>query len=69
MPSAICPGEITTGLYGEAICSEAWVSATTSFEAVDTAQAGAYFSTGLAFIVVAWAIGKSVALILSLIRR
>jgi len=69
MASAFCDGVLSTGLNGEAICSVAWSSAPTSWDAVDPAEFGSYFSAGFVFVIVAWATGKAVALVLELIRR
>lgn len=64
-----CPGTISTGLAGEALCSVAWETPETAWDAVDPAEFGSYFAAGFVFVVVAWAVGKSVAVILDLIRR
>jgi len=68
MATPHCPGTITTGLAGEALCSVAWETPASSWETVDPADAGSYFAAGFTFIVVAWATGKGVAILLKAIR-
>jgi len=68
MATPSCAGTITTGGSGEALCSVAWDSPATSWDAVDPADAGSYFGAGFVFICVAWVTGKGVALLLKALR-
>jgi len=69
MSSPHCSGVISTGPGGEALCSVAWETPASSWESVDPADAGSYFAAGFVFLIMVWATGKCVALILSLIRH
>jgi len=68
MATPHCAGTITTGGAGEALCSVAWSSPASSWAAVDPADAASYFGAGFVFVVVAWATGKAVSVVLKAIR-
>ena len=69
MATPYCDGTLSTGANGEALCSVAWSSPATAWDAVDPSEFGSYFAAGFIFVAVAWSAGKAVALLLSLIRR
>jgi hypothetical protein len=70
MATPSCPGTISTGTGGEAVCTEAWV-AVEPFDIadLDTDTASAAFASGFVIIGMAWAIGWAVRELLNMIRR
>lgn len=65
-----CPGSVQTGSFGEALCvddlgaSVAWVSQP-EFTFADSAEP---FFAGFALVMVFWALGKGVSLVLRVVR-
>lgn len=76
MPTARCDGVIVTDVAGVPACEDlvgaplAWVQVEPfSLEDIDSTTAGELFALGFVLYATAWLIGKSVAVILSMIRR
>jgi len=69
MATPHCPGTISTGAGGTAICSVAWETPSSSWDAVDPADAAAYFGSGAMVVLMFFLVGKGVGAILQLLRR
>lgn len=70
MSVPFCIGDLTTGVAGEALCSEAWVSSDdwTVSDLEPTAIAGA-FSAGFIVVGMCYLLGHAIRAILGTVRR
>jgi hypothetical protein len=70
MATPSCPGTVSTGGSGEAICTEDWVGVEPfSLDDIDFDTAASAFAAGFVIVGTAWAIGWSARAVLRAIGR
>lgn len=76
VPVLTCPGSVSSVSTEDGYqpyCSSGWqveeVQSSTPITAIEPAELLEYFSLGFGVVVMFWALGKSVSLVLSMIRR